>query len=207
MRRAKVTPGSASHTFWGAGGRQKRFGELAFIVPTFLTCKKTPEGAGTHTGHTSAHADTRITQTNLTTIHTHRQSTHPHDHHDHATAETAKRETAADSTAARTAAGPEPTAPHGRLRRGRPQRTRPCLHPLPERLPAPAHTGGEPPRGDTLRETVGNTRDTRVRRTHGSHGQTSQAPLTANPTHNRATSPEPRPNLRACGAHRKYSYR
>ena len=40
--------------------------------------KKTPGGAGTHTGHTSAHADTRITQMNLTT--------HPHDH---ATAETA----------------------------------------------------------------------------------------------------------------------
>ena len=80
-----MTPGSASHTFWGAGGRQKRFGELAFIVPTFLTCKKTPEGAGTHTGHTSAHADTRITQTNLTTIQTQRQSTHPHEHH--ATAE------------------------------------------------------------------------------------------------------------------------
>ena len=33
---------------------------------------------------------------------------------------------------------PEPTTPRGRLRRGRPQRTRPCLHPLPERLPAPA---------------------------------------------------------------------
>jgi len=28
--------------------------------------------------------------------------------------------------------------PRGRLRRGHPQRTRPCLHPLPERLPAPA---------------------------------------------------------------------
>ncbi len=30
---------------------------------------------------------------------------------------------------------PRPT--QNRLRRGRPQRTRPCLHPLPERLPAP----------------------------------------------------------------------
>jgi hypothetical protein len=42
-------------------------------------------------------------------------------------------EAAADSRAA----GPESTAPRGRLRRGHPQRTRPCLHPLPERLPAP----------------------------------------------------------------------
>ena len=48
--------------------------------------------------------------------------------------------TATDSTAARTAAGPESTAPRGRLRRGRPRRTRPCLHPLPERLPAPAQS-------------------------------------------------------------------
>ena len=33
--------------------------------------KKTPGGAGTHTGHTSAHPGTRMTQTNLTTIPTH----------------------------------------------------------------------------------------------------------------------------------------
>ena len=36
------------------------------------TGKKTPGGAGTHTGHTGhtgAHAGTRITRTNLTTIH------------------------------------------------------------------------------------------------------------------------------------------
>ena len=79
-------------------------------------------------GHTRAHAGTRITQTNLTTIHPN-PTTHPHDH--------ATAETAADSTAARTAAGPESTAPRGRLRRGRPQRTRPCLHPLPERRAPP----------------------------------------------------------------------
>ena len=44
------------------------------------TGKKTPGGVGTHTGHkrarARAHADTRITQTNLTAILT----THPHDH-------------------------------------------------------------------------------------------------------------------------------
>jgi hypothetical protein len=43
-----------------------------------------------------------------------------------------------EAAAAATATGPEPTAPRGRLRRGHPQRTQPCLHPLPERLPAPA---------------------------------------------------------------------
>ena len=37
-----------------------------------VTGKNTPGGAGTHTGHTSAHADTRRTQTNLTSIRTHR---------------------------------------------------------------------------------------------------------------------------------------
>ena len=55
---------------------------------------------------TRAHAGTRITRTNLTTIHPN-PTTHPHDH--------ATAETAADSTAARTAAGPESTAPRGRL--------------------------------------------------------------------------------------------
>ena len=38
------------------------------------TGKKTPGGAGTHTGHTSAHADTRRTQTNLTSIQTQRHT-------------------------------------------------------------------------------------------------------------------------------------
>ena len=56
--------------------------------------KKTPGGAGTHTGHTSAHADTDHTDE----PHNHpNPTTHPHDH--------ATAETAADSTAARTAAG------------------------------------------------------------------------------------------------------
>ena len=36
--------------------------------------KKTPGGAGRHTGHTSAHADTRRTQTNLTSIQTQRHT-------------------------------------------------------------------------------------------------------------------------------------
>ena len=117
----------------------------------YSTSKKTPGGAGTHTGHTGhtgarGHTDhtdephnqppkpkrtqtrtktARITRTNLTTI------------HPNPTTQT-RTKTATDSTAARTAASPESTAPRGRLRRGRPRRTRPCLHPLPERLPAPA---------------------------------------------------------------------
>ena len=124
------------------------------------TGKKTPGGAGTHTGHTGhtvkrhrgepghtrdtqahargpLHADTRRTQTNLTTIQTQRQSIRTRSR---TTTRQPKPETAADSTTARTAAGPEPTTPRGRLRRGRPQRSRPCLHPLPERLPAPARS-------------------------------------------------------------------
>ena len=43
----------------------------------FCTGKKTPGGAGTHTGHardTRAHTGTRITQTNLTTIQTQRHT-------------------------------------------------------------------------------------------------------------------------------------
>jgi len=39
------------------------------------TGKKTPGGAGTHTGHTRAHKDKRTTQTNLTTIQTHQRTT------------------------------------------------------------------------------------------------------------------------------------
>ena len=77
------------------------------------------------TRDTRAHAGKRITRTNLTTIHPNPKTQ-------------TRTKTATDSTAARTAASPESTAPRGRLRRGRPQRTRPCLHPLPERLPAPA---------------------------------------------------------------------
>ena len=91
--------------------------------------KKTPGGAGTHTGHTGH------TGTDGHTDHTDEPDNHPNPTthpHDHATAETA-----AKSTAARTAAGPEPTAPRGRLRRSRPQQTRPGRLPLPERLPAP----------------------------------------------------------------------
>ena len=77
------------------------------------------------TRDTRAHAGKRITRTNLTTIHPNPKTQ-------------TRTKTATDSTAARTAASPESTAPRGRLRRGRPRRTRPCLHPLPERLPAPA---------------------------------------------------------------------
>ena len=98
------------------------------------TGKKTPGGAGTqtgHTGHTAARGHTD--HTDEPHNHPSKPNDTPADPHDHATAETAT-----DSTAARTAAGPESTAPRGRLRRGRPRRTRPCLHPLPERLPAPA---------------------------------------------------------------------
>ena len=101
------------------------------------TGKKTPRGAGTHTGHRDTRARARGHTDHTDEPHNHppkqtmkQTPTHPHDH--------ATAETATDSTAAGTAAGPESTAPRGRLRRGRPQRTRPCLHPLPERLPAPA---------------------------------------------------------------------
>ena len=51
---------------------------------SYRSGKKTPGGAGTHTGHTRdtrVHTGTRITQTNLTTIQTHRATTHPHDLH------------------------------------------------------------------------------------------------------------------------------
>jgi hypothetical protein len=101
------------------------------------TGKKTPEEPG-HTrdthgtrGRTKAHGPHRRTS-QVTTIQTHQQ------HTTRTTHVSATTEAVADSTAA----GPEPTAPRGRLRRGRPQRTRPCLHPLPERLPAPAVEGG-----------------------------------------------------------------
>ena len=97
-----------------------------------MTCsstpsKKTPGGAGTHIGHTRdtrdtrAHAGTRITRTNLTTIHpnpttqtrtktaritrTNLTTIHPNP-----TRQT-RTKTATDSTAARTAASPESTAP------------------------------------------------------------------------------------------------
>ena len=48
----------------------------AILTASFcrLYRKKDTGGAGTHTGHTSAHADTRITQTNLTTIQTQRHT-------------------------------------------------------------------------------------------------------------------------------------
>ena len=94
-----------------------------------------------HTGHTrdtQEHKGTRITPKNLTTIQIHQYTQDPY--------VSATAETAADSTAA----GPEPTAPRGRLRRGRPQRTRPCLHPLPERLPAPAQRPPVPGHLDAL---------------------------------------------------------
>ena len=65
---------------------------------------------------------------------------------------------------------PRPTS--GRLRRGRPQQTRPCLHPLPERLPAleSTCTGKKTPGGAGT-----HTRDTHAHtRTYGSHRRTSQ---------------------------------
>ena len=72
------------------------------------TGKKTPGGAGTHTGHADlADAqDTRTTQTNLTTIQTHQQ------HTTHTSARRSKPRPTGDPTAA----GPEPTTPRGRLR-------------------------------------------------------------------------------------------
>ena len=160
----QFAPAEAGHTIIRVDGRDiisstavRALAHLALAAPTVpgimvqYTGKKTPGGAGTHTGHTGhtgarGHTDhtdephnqppkpkrtqtrtktARITRTNLTTI------------HPNPTTQT-RTKTATDSTAARTAASPESTAPRGRLRRGRPRRTRPCLHPLPERLPAPA---------------------------------------------------------------------
>ena len=80
------------------------------------------------TRDTRAHAGTRITQTNLTTIHPN-PTTHPHDH--------ATAETAADSTAARTAAGARTSRPDDRSPRPtqkRPPQTLPPPPSLPRRL-------------------------------------------------------------------------
>ena len=64
------------------------------------TGKKTPGGAGTHTGHTG-HTGTDGHTDHTDEPHNHpNPTTHPHDH--------VTAETAAESTAARTAAGPEP---------------------------------------------------------------------------------------------------
>ena len=140
-----------SHTKAGpARGRFKR-ATCPRVCPGSPRClftgKKTPvkrrRGAGTHGTHgtpgthgrTRAHGSHGRTSV-LKTIHPNAKPNdtpaRPRD------ADGRNRDRLSTSTAARTAAGPESTAPRGRLRRGRPQRTRPCLHPLPERLPAPA---------------------------------------------------------------------
>ena len=97
----------------------------AVALHSLAVGKKTPGGAGTHTGHADAQRHTDRTDE------PHNHPNPPTTRNPHVSATT---EAAADSRAA----GPESTAPRGRLRRGHPQRTRPCLHPLPERLPAPA---------------------------------------------------------------------
>jgi hypothetical protein len=90
--------------------------------------KKTPGGAGTHTGHTGAHGHTD--HTDEPHNHPNPPGTHPHDK--------TRRGPNPRPTQHSTAGAPEPTAPRGRFRRSRPPRTRPCRLPLPERLPAPA---------------------------------------------------------------------
>jgi hypothetical protein len=85
--------------------------------PSARTGKKTPGGAGTHTGHTG-HADAQ-----RHSGHTDEPHNHPNPPTTHTPHVSATTEAAADSTAA----GPEPTAPRGRLRRGHPQQTRPCV--------------------------------------------------------------------------------
>ena len=95
-------------------------------------CKKTPGGAGTHTGHTG-HTGARGQTDHTDEPHYHPpkpKDTNPHENRDRLNSRKNSRN--------KGAASPESTAPRGRLRRGRPRRTRPCLHPLPERLPAPA---------------------------------------------------------------------
>jgi hypothetical protein len=111
--------------------------------------KKTPGGAGTHTGHIygkktpgePGHTrDTRDTRAHARAHGSHRRISQPSKPNDTPARprDGRNRGRLNSRSAARRAAGPEPTAPRGRLRRGRPQRTRPCLHPLPERLPTPA---------------------------------------------------------------------
>jgi hypothetical protein len=109
------------------------------------TGKNDTAGAGTHTGHADArtHKGTRTTQTNLTTFQTHEQ---------HTTRTSARRhpttEAAADrrpNTQQATATGPEPTAPAANSEEAASSEPdpRPCLHPLPEHLPAPARRRSE----------------------------------------------------------------
>ena len=103
---------SATRSFRRAAIVQFRFKDTGGSRDTVPVKRHRGEPGHTRdTRDTRAHASTRITRTNLTTIHPN-PTTHPYDR--------ATAETATDRTAAGTAAGPESTAPRGRLRRGRP---------------------------------------------------------------------------------------
>ena len=143
------------------------------------TGKKTPGGAGTHTGHTG-HTGARG-QTDHTDEPHNRppkpKDTNPHENRDRLNT----------STAARTAASPESTAPRGRLYRYQgtaPQALRSCLS-----VNTGKKTPGEP----------GHTRDTRDSNKPLTHGHTDhtdagtdepQASLTVNTTLQAFKGPE-----------------
>ena len=96
---------------WGEPGQRYRYKQASKqAMLTGTVPEKDTGGAGTHKGHTR---DTRAH--NLTTIQTHQQHT--------------------PRTSVRRPK-PRPTEEAATSEPG--QRTRPCLHPLPERLPAPA---------------------------------------------------------------------
>jgi len=152
--------------------------------------KKTPGGAGTHTGHTG-HADAQ-----RHTDQSHNQPNPPTTNTPHVSATT---EAAADSTAA----SPKPTAPRGRpvrypvkRHRGEPGHTRDTRN---TRYPVKRHRG-EP----------GHTRDTRDTRTHKGT-RTTQTNLTTIQTHQQHTPrtsarrPKPRPTQQPLGMSQSFA--
>ena len=129
------------HTVECEGVRASK-GDPLMTQRTVRFGKKTPGGAGTHTGHTGTHGHTEHTDSTQTNLITPSQPTNAPTPHSTVRAT----ESVADSTAA-PAAAPEPTLPAAGLRRGRPLRaniqllrTRPAASrsQTPERLPAPA---------------------------------------------------------------------
>ena len=107
------------------------------IVPTVPVKRHRGEpGHGTHTGHTGAHGHTDHTDE----PHNHpNPTTHPtRTSHDHATAETAADSLGRLKNSRKPGADRSPRPTQKRPPPANPTLTRPCLHPLPERLPAPA---------------------------------------------------------------------
>ena len=140
-------------------GRERRYSPAAFLPlspfssgeePLHLcvsigggvsvgTGKKTPGGAGTHTGHTRdtrAHAGTRITRTNLTTIHP-KPTTHPHENRDRLNSRKDSRKPGVDRSPRPTQKRPPPANPTGR-KGSFYTRARAHHPPLPSQRTAPA---------------------------------------------------------------------